>query len=175
MALYEFEGKRPKIADSAFVSESAVVIGNVEIGENCFIGPNCVIRGDWGRIVIGNKSNVQGCCVIHARPDDMTKIGNRVSVGHASMLHNCTIRDQVTIGMNATVSDYAVVGEKSIIAEGCVVRNSQEIPPASAAAGVPAKIIAKLTEEQIATHDSHKDLYAGLAARCHKSLKRIEE
>jgi carbonic anhydrase/acetyltransferase-like protein (isoleucine patch superfamily) len=174
MPLYEFEGKRPKIAPTAFVSETAVVIGDVEIGENCYIAPNCVIRGDWGKIRIGNESNVQECCVIHARPDGETIVGNRVSIGHASVLHNCTIKDFGLVGMNATISDYAVVGERSVIGEGCVVRQNQQIPPESIAVGVPAKVVGKLTQEQMEKYDSYKTLYAGLPARCKKSLKKID-
>ena len=174
MPLYEFEGKRPKIAPSAFINETAVIIGDVKIGENCYIAPNCVMRGDWGKIIIGDQCSVQDCCVIHARPDGKTVVGNRVSVGHASVLHNCTVKDFVIIGMNAVVSDYAVVGERSVVSEGCVVRQGQEIPPMSIAVGVPAKVIGKLTPEQVEEFDSYKTLYANLSTRCHKSLKRID-
>ena len=174
MPIYEFEGKRPKIAKTTYVSETAVVIGDVEIGESCYIAPNCVIRGDWGKIRIGDQCSVQGCCVIHARPDGETVVGNRVSVGHASVLHNCTIKDFGLVGMNAVVSDFAVVGERSVVGEGCVVRQNQQIPPESIAVGVPAKVVARLTQEQMEKYDSYKTLYANLAGRCHESLKRID-
>ena len=174
MPLYEFEGKTPKIAPSTYVSETAVIIGDVQIGENCYIAPNCVIRGDWGRVIIGSECSVQGCCVIHARPDGETVVGNRVSVGHASVLHNCTIKDFGLVGMNAVVSDYAVVGERSVVGEGCVVRQGQEIPPESIAVGVPAKVVGKLTEEQMEKYDSYKTLYANLSDRCYKGLRRID-
>ena len=174
MALYEFEGKRPRVAPGAFVSETAAVIGDVEIGERCYIAANCVIRGDWGRVRIGDQTNVQDCCVIHARPDEQTTIGARVSVGHASVLHNCTIRDHATVGMNAVVSDWAVVGEHSVVAEGCVVRQHQQIPPMSVAVGVPAKVVGALSEEQVREHAGYKQLYAELASRCHLALKRIK-
>ena len=174
MPLYEFEGKRPKVAPSTFVNETAVIIGDVEIGENCYIAPNCVIRGDWGKIIIGDQCSVQGCCVLHARPDGQTVVGNRVSVGHASVLHNCTVRDFALVGMNAVVSDYAVVGERSVVGEGCVVRQGQEIPPESIAVGVPAKVVGKLTPEQMEKYDSYKTLYANLAGRNYEGLKRID-
>lgn len=174
MALYEFEGKRPKIAGTTYVSETAVVIGDVQIGENCYIAPNCVIRGDWGKIIIGNQCSVQGCCVLHARPDGETVVGNRVSVGHASVLHNCTIKDFGLIGMNAVVGDWALVGERSVVGAGCVVRARQEIPPESIAVGVPAKVIGKLTQEQMEKYDEEKTLYANLSTRCYKGLKRID-
>jgi len=174
MAVYEFEGKRPKIASSTFVNETAAVIGDVEIGENCYIAPNCVIRGDWGKITIGEQCSVQDGCVIHARPDGQTIVGSRVSVGHACVLHNCTIKDFALVGMNAVVSDYAVVGEKAVVGEGCIVRQRQEIPPESIAVGVPAKVIGKLTPEQMKEYDSYKTLYANLAERNYKGLKRID-
>ncbi len=174
MPLYEFEGKQPKIAPTTYVSETAVVIGDVQIGENCYIAPNCVIRGDWGKVIIGDQCSVQGCCVIHARPDGETVVGNRVSVGHASVLHNCTIKDFALVGMNAVVSDFAVVGKRSVVGEGCVVRQGQEIPPESIAVGVPAKVMGKLTEEQMEKYDSYKTLYANLAGRCYKGLKKID-
>jgi phenylacetic acid degradation protein len=174
MPLYEFEGKRPKVAPSAFVSPSSVVIGDVEIGEECYIASNCVIRGDWGKIVIGDQSNVQDGCVIHVRPDEQTIIGRRVSIGHASVVHNATIKDFALVGMNAVISDWAVVGEYSVIGEGCVVRHNQVIEPKSIAVGIPAKVVGKLTQEQLDRYEGYKTLYAGLPARCHKSLRRID-
>ncbi len=174
MPLYEFEGKRPKIAASTFVNETAVIIGDVEIGENCYIAPNCVMRGDWGKITIGNQCSVQDCCVIHARPEGQTVVGNRVSVGHASVLHNCTVRDFALIGMNAVVTDYCVVGERSVVGAGCVLRRGQEIPPMSVAVGVPAKVISKLTPEQAQKYDEEKTFYANLAGRNYAGLKRID-
>lgn len=174
MPLYEFEGKRPKIAPSAFVSPSSVVIGDVEIGEECYIASNCVIRGDWGRIIIGDQTNVQDGCVIHVRPDEQTTIGKRVSIGHGSVVHNATVEGFALVGMNAVISDWAIVGEYSVIGEGCVVRHNQEIPPMSIAVGIPAKVVGRLSQDQIEKYEGYKTLYANLAGRCRKSLRRIE-
>ena len=127
MVMYRFEGKKPKIGEGTYMSESAEVIGDVVIGKQCYIGPGAKIRGDYGSILIGNKTSIEENCVLHARPSEMCKVGNMVTVGHGSILHNCTVRDYAVIGMGAIVSDYAVVGVWSVVGEGCVVKNKQVI------------------------------------------------
>jgi carbonic anhydrase/acetyltransferase-like protein (isoleucine patch superfamily) len=122
MAIYEFEGKRPSIGAGSFVPETADVIGDVTIGEKCFIGVGARIRGDYGSIVIGNRTSVQENVVIHARDGDRSVVGDNVQLGHGCILHNCTVKDNAVIGVGAIISDYAVVGDWAIIGEGAVVR-----------------------------------------------------
>jgi carbonic anhydrase/acetyltransferase-like protein (isoleucine patch superfamily) len=111
MAVYRFDGKEPKIGRDCYIADSAEVIGDVVIGDGCYVGPNAVIRGDYGSIVIGNETAVEEGVIIHARPKERTTIGNRVTLGHGAIIHNCRIDDNVVIGMGAVVSDYAEVRE----------------------------------------------------------------
>ncbi len=174
--LYEFEGKRPVIGKGCYICPSATIIGDVTLGENCYIGPGARLRGDYGTIILGAHSAVEDNVVIHARPGEKTVIGEHVTIGHASILHNCTIKDWVVIGMGAIVSDYAVVGEWAAIGEGAVVRNRQEIPEGGIAVGVPAKVISQTSEEYRKQWTEFKEIYNRLAdTRYPASLKRIEE
>jgi carbonic anhydrase/acetyltransferase-like protein (isoleucine patch superfamily) len=174
MALYEFEGKRPTIGKETYASETADVIGDVAIGDNCYIGPGARIKGDYGTVRIGNKSNVQENCVIHARPGELCAIGNGCSIGHGAVLHNCTIKDGAKVGMAAVISDYAVVGEDCIVGEGCVVKQHQEIPPRTIAVGVPAKVVGEISAERLSERDKYRNVYPDLAKRYLAGLKRIE-
>ena len=173
MAIIQFEDRVPKIGNGSNVCDSAEVIGSVTIGENCYIGFGARIRGDYGEIIIGDGSIVEDNCVIHARPGEKCVLGRRVTVGHGSILHNCTIHDSVVIGMGAIVSDYAVVGEWAVIGEGAVVPNNKDIPEGKIAVGVPAKVIADTSEEYKKLWSSYKDLYAELAKRYPIGLKKL--
>ncbi|MFQ6106985.1 MAG: gamma carbonic anhydrase family protein [Thermoplasmata archaeon] len=174
MALFEFEGKRPVIGGSSFISECATIIGNVEIGEGCFIAPGARIRGDYGLIRIGDNTSVEDNCVIHARPGEECIIGEYVTMGHNSTIHNCVIEDFAIIGMSATVSDYARVGRWAVIGEGAVVSNRQEIPSSKIAVGVPAKVIGDVSERYKEQWTNFKDIYVGFAKeRYSKGLKEI--
>lgn len=174
MAIYAFEDKSPKIGKGTYVSETADVIGEVEVGEGCYIGPGAKIKGDYGRIKIGNKTSVQENCILHARPNDICTVGNYVNVGHGSILHNCTVKDYVVIGMGAIISDYAIVGEWCAIGEGCVVKNSQIIEDGKIAVGIPAKVIGNVSEEYKKEWLNFKNLYVALAKRYAVGLKRVK-
>ncbi len=172
--IYEFEGKRPVIGKSSYVAESAVVIGDVVIGERCFIAPGAIIRGDYGSIRIGDGTAVEDNAVIHARPGETTVIGKRVTIGHGAIVHTPIIENSAVIGMGAIVSDFAHVGEWAAIGEGAVVRNRQEVPPESIAVGVPAKIIGKVDGEYKEQWERFKSIYERLAEKRYpKGLKRV--
>ena len=173
MVILQFEDRIPKIGSDSNVCSSAEVIGSVTIGDNCYIGFGARIRGDYGEIIIGEGSIIEDNCVIHARPDERCVIGKRVTVGHASILHNCTIHDSVVIGMGAIISDYAIIGEWAVVGEGAVVPNNKEIPAGKVAVGVPAKVIAETSEDYKLLWSRYKDLYADLAKRYPKGLKEI--
>ena len=174
MVLYRFDGKEPSIGKETYVSQSAEVIGDVIIGERCYIGPGAKIRGDYGSIRIGNKTSIEENCVLHARPGETCKIGNMVTVGHGSILHNCTVKDYAVIGMGAIVSDYAVVGAWSVVGEGCVVKNKQAIEDQQIVVGVPAKIVGTVSEEYRKLWMSYKNLYAELALKYQKTLEKMK-
>ena len=172
MTLYEFEGRRPTIHPTAFVPDSADVIGDVVIGAACFVGVGARLRGDYGRIRIGERTSVQENVVIHAREDGETVVGRNVQLGHGCILHNCTVRDNAVIGLGAILTDFSVVGDWAIVGEGAVVRG--EVPDGKIAVGVPARILGDVTAEQKAEWQYYKDKYAELAAaRYPAGLKRI--
>ena len=175
MSIYEFENKKPIIKKDTFIFNSADVIGDVNIGKNCYIGPGARIRGDYGSIRIGDNSAVEENVVIHARPNDITIIGNHVTIGHASIIHNATIHDWAVIGMGAIVSDWAEIGEWAVLAEGAVVKNKQKIPNRTIAIGIPAKVISKITTDYQKQWTKYKKIYADLARKRYTySLKKMD-
>jgi len=174
MALYEFEGKTPKIGKETYVAETADVIGDVVIGARCYIGPGARIKGDYGSIRIGDETSVQENCIMHARPNEVCQIGHKVTVGHGAILHNCTIHDGVIIGMGSIVSDWAIVEKNALVAEGAVVRQSQRIPEGNVAVGIPAKITGLVSERVKSEWAMYKTVYVDLARRYRQGLKRIE-
>ena len=167
-----FEGKTPQIGDGSYVHPSADVFGNVQIGRGCWIGPGARIRGDYGRIVIGSNSSVEDNCVIHARPDEQTTIGDWVTIGHGAVIHNATVRDYVIVGMGSIVSDWAEVGLWAVIGEGAVVRQRQEIPADAIAVGNPARLLdKKVAPEFKAQWTEFKKIYVDLARRYPNGLE----
>jgi len=175
MSIYKFENKMPSIGKNTFIFKSADIIGDVVIGKNCYIGPGARIRGDYGSIKIGYSTAVEENVVIHARPEDVTNIGNHVTIGHASIIHNATIHDWAIIGMGAIVSDWAEIGEWAVVAEGAVVKNKQRIPKNTIAVGIPAKAISEITLEYKQQWTKYKKIYSDLVRkRFPDSLKEIE-
>ncbi|MCK4718469.1 MAG: gamma carbonic anhydrase family protein [Thermoplasmata archaeon] len=174
MAIYEFEGRTPKIDESAFVAEDASIVGDVSIGARCFIGPGAKIKGDYGTIIIGDDTSIQENCVLHARPGERTIIGDNVTVGHGAIIHGGTLEDFCIIGMGAIVSDYAVIGKWAVVAEGCVVRSKQEIPPENIAVGIPAKLKGQIDQDYKDQWMKFKNIYSELASKRYpEGLKRI--
>lgn len=155
-----YKGIYPKIDQTVFIAENAVIIGDVEIGKDSSIWYNVVIRGDVNYIRIGERTNIQDGTIIHVDHKRYpTIIGNNVTVGHKVMLHACTIEDYCLIGMSATVMDGVIVGKYSIVAAGALVTPGKVIEPYSLWAGVPAKFVRKLTEEEIAWLEKSAENY----------------
>jgi carbonic anhydrase/acetyltransferase-like protein (isoleucine patch superfamily) len=132
---------KPDIASSAYISDSAIIIGDVTIGPHCGIYPNAVIRGDENRIIIEEGSNIQDCCVIHVDETHQTHIGKQVSIGHMAMVHGATIEDNCLIGIHATVLNGAVIKKGSIIGANALVTSDTVIPENSLVLGVPGKAV----------------------------------
>lgn len=173
MVLYQFDGKNPEIGQQSYVSESAEVIGSVRIGRLCYIGPGAKIRGDYGSIRIGNNTSIEENCVLHARPGETCTVGDMVTVGHGSILHNCLIRDYAIVGMGAIVSDYAVIGVWSVVGEGCVVKNKQVIEDRKIAVGIPAKIVGEVSKDYQRLWTNYKNLYVELARKYPETLREL--
>lgn len=131
-----FDGVTPTVADSAYVDEQAVVIGDVTVGEDASVWPGAVLRGDEGHIEIGEGANIQDQAVCH----EPTEIGSHVTVGHSAIVHAATVEERSVVGMNSVVLDDAEIGHHSIVAAGSVVTERTEIPPYSLAVGAPAEV-----------------------------------
>ncbi|MCB0211762.1 MAG: gamma carbonic anhydrase family protein [Anaerolineae bacterium] len=140
MPIIEYQGKKPRIADDAYIAPTAVVIGDVIIEEGANVWFGAVLRGDVGQIVIGPRVSIQDNSVVHVNRRHNTVVKADVVVGHAVVIEGCLIEEGALIGMNATVLSGSTVGAGAIIAAGSVVRENQTIPPAMLAAGVPAKV-----------------------------------
>jgi len=151
MLIKPYKGVHPKIHPTVFVVETAVIIGDVEIGEYSSIWFNAVVRGDVHYIRIGDRTNIQDLCMLHVTKDTHPLIlGNDITVGHSVTLHGCTIKDRCLIGMGTTILDGAMVGEDCIIGAGALVTEGAVIPPGTLAIGMPAKPKRDLTEKEIA-------------------------
>jgi len=147
--IYPYQGIYPQIDSSVFMTEDVIIIGDVRIEEDANIWFGSVIRGDVNRVTIGARTNIQDNCTLHETWKKYPLvIGSDVTVGHGAILHACTIEDACLIGMGAKVLDNAVVGSESLVAAGAVVREGFHVPPGTLAAGVPAKIVRELSEEE---------------------------
>ncbi len=144
-----YRGQRPAIAESAFVDQSAQVIGSVKAGERSSIWCNTTVRGDVNSIEIGEETNVQDNCCLHVDPDAPLVLGKRIVVGHSVTLHGCVIEDDCLIGMGAIVLSGAKIGSGSIIAAAALVVEGAEIPPRSLVMGTPGKVRRQTTEAEL--------------------------
>lgn len=163
--LYRFDGKQPVVGKSSYISDLARVIGDVVIGENCYIGHGAILRGDYGRIEIGNGTAVEEGAIFHAPPKDTNSIGDMVTIGHGAIVHGKRIGDHAVIGMGAVISIWSEIGAWAIVAEGSVVKLKQIIPPKIVAAGNPAKIIREVAQKDIEFWTWGKQIYIDLAKK----------
>ena len=172
--IYSIDGIIPVIHETAFVHPTAVIIGDVIIGPGVYVGPLASLRGDYGRIIMKEGSNIQDTCVIHGDGRQDTIVEEDGHIGHGAVIHGCVIGRNVLVGMNAVVMDEVHVGDYSIIGATAFVKAGMEIPPYSLVAGAPAKIIKTLTDDDL----KHKVLgthkYQRLARRSNKSLIRVQ-
>jgi carbonic anhydrase/acetyltransferase-like protein (isoleucine patch superfamily) len=172
MAIYQLDHLIPQIDPTAWVFESAVIIGDVRIGARASIWPNVSIRGDNTTISVGAGSNVQEGAVLHVDSDKPLTIHENVTVGHQAMLHGCTIHSGSLIGMQAIVLNNAVIGKNCLIGAGAIVPEDRIIPDGSLVIGI-GKIMRTLSEEEIAQMHENNSNYQARAQYFAKSLKRI--
>lgn len=161
--LYQFKEFIPVKGKDTYVSETAMVIGNVEIGNNCYIGHGAIIRGDYGRIVIEDGTAVEEGVIIHAPPGCTGVIGKRVTIGHGAVLHGKVIKDNAVIGMGAVLSLFSELGENSIVAEGAIVKMNQKIEDNVVVAGNPASVVREVLGRDKEMWGVGKQLYIDLA------------
>jgi len=148
MLIKSVRGKTPSIGEDCFIAENATIVGEVTMGKQCSIWFNAVVRGDVHFIKMGDKVNVQDGAVIHCTYQKFpTTIGNNVSIGHNALVHGCTIKDNVLVGMGSIIMDDCVVESNSIIAAGAVVTQGTHVPAGSIFAGMPAKKIKDISPE----------------------------
>lgn len=145
----EVRGKNPVFGNNVFLADNAVVIGEVEMGDDCSVWFNGIVRGDVHCIKIGNKVNIQDNAVLHCTYQKAPlTIGNNVSIGHSAIVHGCTLEDNVLVGMGAIVMDHAYVEKNSIIAAGAIVLENTRVESGSIYAGIPAKKVKEVSPEQ---------------------------
>ena len=158
--LRPYRGRLPRVHPTTYIDDSAHVIGDVEIGEESSVWMAVVIRGDVHRIRIGQRSNVQDGTVVHVMKDaHATTIGNDVTIGHAAVIHGCTIEDRCLIGMGAILLNGALIGSGSIVAAGSLVVENMQVPPRSLVMGSPAKVKRSLTDAEVAEIQMYADRY----------------
>ena len=155
---------KPVIHETAFVADNATVRGNVTIGEGAGIYFGAVLRAETDPITVGPGSNIQDNCVLHADPGFPTKVGRDCTVGHAAILHGCTIGDNTLVGMGAIILNGAVVGKNCIIGAGALIPQNAVIPDGSLVVGMPGKVRRSVTEEEIATNRASAQMYMEEAA-----------
>ena len=173
MAVYELDGTQPRVADSAWVADSAQVMGNVVLGEDSSVWFGTVIRGDTETITVGRGSNIQDASVLHADIGKPLTIGDNVTVGHQVMLHGCTIGDESLIGIGAIVLNGAKIGRHCLVGAGALVTEGKEFPDGSMIIGSPAKAVRQLTPEQIDGLKLSAQHYMDNARRFRAGLKKL--
>ncbi|MFK8136770.1 MAG: gamma carbonic anhydrase family protein [Bdellovibrionales bacterium] len=171
----ELRGFQPQISKGVFIAPTATVIGNVSIGEDSSVLYGSVLRGDVNSITIGKECNIQDLCMLHATYEKtVTVLEDRVSVGHATLLHGCFIGSGSLIGMGCILMDNVKIGKNSIVGAGSLVTEGKEFPDNSLILGRPAKLVRKLKPEEIETANKTADYYLHYKG-WHEDLKILEE
>ncbi|MGC3986071.1 MAG: gamma carbonic anhydrase family protein [Pseudorhodoferax sp.] len=173
MALYALDERTPQVAETAWVAESAQVIGGVALGPDSSVWPGVVIRGDSGPISVGEGSNIQDNSVLHADEGVPLTIGRHVTVGHQVMLHGCTVGDESLIGIGAIVLNNARIGRNCLVGAGALVTEGKQFPDGSMIVGSPARVVRQLTPEQIEGLRRSARHYMDNARRFRAGLKKI--
>jgi phenylacetic acid degradation protein len=174
MKVWAINGVTPVVDPSSFVHASAVLIGDVIVGPGCYIGPAASLRGDFGRIELRAGSNVQDACVMHGFPGTDTVVEENGHIGHGAILHGCVVKANALVGMNAVVNDNAVIGESSIIAAMAFIKAGMIVPPRMLVAGVPARIVRELTDQELAWKIEGTQSYQELTRRSLATMLETE-
>ncbi|QXH33533.1 phenylacetic acid degradation protein PaaY [Pseudomonas muyukensis] len=170
MPCYRLDGLTPVIHPSAYVHPSAVLIGDVIIGANCYVGPLAALRGDLGRIVMEEGANLQDTCVMHGFPGGDTVIERNGHIGHGAVIHGCRIGEDALVGMNAVVMDGAHIAPRSIVAATAFVKAGFQCPEQSLVVGAPAVVKRPLSDQELAWKRRGTAEYHRLTQRCMAGL-----
>jgi len=173
MAIYELDGLEPQLSETAWVADSAQVIGNVRLGAGASVWFGTVMRGDNEPMTVGERSNVQEGSVLHSDPGFPLVIGDDVTIGHQVMLHGCTIGDGTLIGIKAVVMNGARIGKNCIVGASALVTEQKEFPDGSMIIGAPARAVRPLTPEEIAGLPRIAEHYVANAQRFRTGLKKV--
>lgn len=172
--LMPFNGVWPRIAPTAFVAPGAVIIGDVEVGDEASVWFNCTVRGDIAPVQIGARSNVQDNSVLHVNADAPCLVAQGVTIGHGAIVHGTTIGDNVMIGMGATVLSYTTIGAGAVVAAGSLVPERMVVEPGAVVMGVPAKVRSSLNEAQQEELRQIPGRYVGVSATYRAILAELE-
>lgn len=172
--VYSIDGVTPVVHPEAFVHPTACLIGDVIVGAGVFIGPGASLRGDFGRLLIGEGSNIQDNCIVHGFPGQDTVIEADSHIGHGAIIHTAHICRNALIGMHAVIGDNAEIGESAFVGALAFVKAGMKVPPRTLAAGMPAKVVRELSEKELAWKLGATRHYQRLAVRCRESLRETE-
>ncbi len=153
------------IDETVYVADGARVVGSVSIGEYSSVWYNAVLRGDRNRIVIGRYTNIQDCCTLHSPESYPVRVGDYVTVGHGAKIHGAEVGDNVLIGMGAILMNGCKIGSNSVVAAAAVVKENTVIPSGTLAAGVPAKVVRRLSPQEVESIRQNALEYKALAAQ----------
>jgi phenylacetic acid degradation protein len=172
--VWAIDGITPVVDPTSFVHPTAVLIGDVIVGPGCYIGPGASMRGDFGRLVMHVGGNLQDNCVVHGFPGTDTVMEEDAHIGHGAVLHGCTVKRNALVGMNAVVMDGAVIGESAFVAAMAFVKAGFAVPPRTLVAGIPAKIMRPLSDEEVAWKGQGTREYQELARRSLATMQHVE-
>lgn len=174
MPCHEYRGLRPIVDGSAYVHPTAVLIGDVIVGRNCFVGPGASLRGDLGQLVMKDGANVQDHCILHCFPGKSVLIEEDGHVGHGAVLHSCTIKRNAMVGMLSIVMDDAVVGEEAMVAAMTLVTAKMEVPARTLVAGIPGKVKRELLEDEINWKTKGTAIYHDMTTQYLETCREVE-
>ena len=172
--IYEFNGYKPVIMESAFIHPQATVMGNVIVGKKVYIGPGAAVRGDWGEIIIEDGCNVQENCTIHVFPGKSVLLKEGAHIGHGAIIHGGNIGRNTLIGMNSVVMDDAEVGDECIVGALCFIKGEMQIPIRKLVVGNPAIIKGDISDEMLDWKSTGTKIYQQLPEDCYDSLRECE-
>lgn len=164
--LERFLTRPPCLGRQVYLAAGARVVGNVTLGDHASVWHNAVLRGDINRIVVGHHTNIQDNAVLHVADEFECRVGNWVTIGHAAVVHACTVEDEVLVGMGATILDGAVIGAQSIVGAHALVTQGFHVPPGTLVLGAPARVVRSLTAAERVRLKSWAEKYAANAAYC---------